>query len=137
MRQCIDKPVDRSISGRKYNLEEQCTLPNPDGRWISLMMVDENQGELFCAMDSDVVVWKLSSRQVIFRMCGLHDLPITGMALEPQTRYLITSSADRTIKVWAYAEKQRMSLQETLLGHTRGINAVMYHADSGLLLSCR
>lgn len=83
-----------------------------------------------------VQVWSLETREPVLCYENLHDLPLTSMALAPQTRQLITCSADRTIKVWGTSvNRKRVFLQETLLGHTQAVTGVSFQADVGLLLS--
>eukprot|EP00232_Nephroselmis_pyriformis_P008413 CAMPEP_0182876762 /NCGR_PEP_ID=MMETSP0034_2-20130328/14328_1 /TAXON_ID=156128 /ORGANISM="Nephroselmis pyriformis, Strain CCMP717" /LENGTH=715 /DNA_ID=CAMNT_0025009567 /DNA_START=194 /DNA_END=2338 /DNA_ORIENTATION=- len=132
-------PSDRSTTGRRYEIERGDwfvdPLRTPTSKWISHMHVDERTGRLFCVADVDVMVWDIEEKSLLYRLCELHDLPITAFAFYPANQYVITASADRTIKVWAFEDRDKIHLVEVLLGHSRGVSSILLHPESGTLLS--
>lgn len=61
-----------------------------------------------------------------------HTDTIFGLAFHPDGQWLVSASADQTIRLWDVA---RQELVQTLTGHTATVYAVAFHPDGHLLAS--
>ncbi|KAL8292441.1 hypothetical protein RQP46_001053 [Phenoliferia psychrophenolica] len=80
--------------------------------------------------DGRVCTWEANTFKL--RSTGLHEDAVTFLAFAPGTTSFITSSADKTLKVWDY---RRGSCEQTLLGHRDVIHCCAVSRDGKLIVS--
>jgi WD40 repeat protein len=61
-----------------------------------------------------------------------HSEFVSRVAVSPDSRYIASASADRTIKIW---DAQNGACVHTLRGHTRVISAVAFSPDGQKIIS--
>jgi len=99
----------------------------------SLVMAANNRGTCF--------IWKLNDSStahsdVAFRplhKIEAHDTYCLKALISPDVKYLATTSADKTIKIWNISKK--FELEKTLVGHQRWVWDCCFSADSQYLVS--
>ena len=102
--------------------------------WVQALYADETTSQLFAAAGRDVQVWSIQRGTLLMCLQGLHDLPVTAVIYCAVQKYVVTGSADRSIRVWD-ASKSKLSLSDTLLGHTRRVVGLREDTLSRTLLS--
>ncbi len=68
----------------------------------------------------------------VHRFTG-HTEVVWGIAISPDGRYLLSTSADRTIRLWSL---QRRTYIRSFLGHAEASHAAAFSPDGGHFLSC-
>eukprot|EP00954_Amorphochlora_amoebiformis_P024246 1365185-Amorphochlora_amoeboformis.AAC.1 len=96
----------------------------------SLVMAANNRGTCF--------IWKLNegNRGNVFQplhKIEAHDTYCLKALISPDVKYLATTSADKTIKIWNISKK--FELEKTLVGHQRWVWDCCFSADSQYLVS--
>jgi WD40 repeat protein/tRNA A-37 threonylcarbamoyl transferase component Bud32 len=81
--------------------------------------------------NSHLEIWDLANRSLITTLEG-HGGSILALAISPDNRFLVSGSADRTIKIWDLATKK---LLRTLEGHAGYIDTVAISPDGKILVS--
>jgi WD40 repeat protein/serine/threonine protein kinase len=64
-----------------------------------------------------------------------HQRAITGLAISPDSRWLVTSSYDKTARLWDLTAENPAANPRVLSGHQRGLTSVAISADSRWLVT--
>ena len=92
-------------------------------------------GKFLAAVDGalSIVVWRLLDGLVVrrFREQG-HTAPICAIAFSPNSRTLISGSADKTAFVWSMESERPIFRLE---GHRTAVDNVTYNADGSLIVT--
>lgn len=97
----------------------------PDGRFV----VSCSQGELDSAQaqpgpvagsDYSIRVWEVNTRREVRRMTD-HTAAVTGVAVSPDGRYILSGSEDRTVRLWDFGSGRELRRYE---GHAEAVSCV-------------
>jgi G protein beta subunit-like protein len=92
----------------------------------SLVVAANNKGTCF--------IWKLGKGQFEpLHKIDAHNMYILKCVLSPDAKYIATTSADKSIKIWNV--DNGFSLDKTLLGHQSWVWGCAFSADSAYLVS--
>jgi WD40 repeat protein/tRNA A-37 threonylcarbamoyl transferase component Bud32 len=103
-----------------FTAEGTALAYSPDGRWLAVRDAD----------DKTVVLWDAQSHQHTVHLGG-HEDTVNSAAFSHDGRFLATSSADRTVRVWHLDSGECRELR----GHTDDVFAVAFHPDGTRLAS--
>jgi WD40 repeat protein len=81
--------------------------------------------------DSSRSLWDLASEDKIVILSGHQDL-VRSLAFSSDKKYIVSGSADKTIKIWDLISRQE---SQTLTGHKLAVSAVAFSSDGKLLAS--
>lgn len=76
--------------------------------------------------DSATRIWDSSTRKVVHKLGGRgwgHSKWVNTVAFSPDGQTIATGSTDQTVKIWNVKTGEET---ETLIGHTKGINAIAF-----------
>jgi WD40 repeat protein len=101
---------------------------SPDGRWVAAGGSDQaNQIQIYNV-----------ERKTVSSPLDLHDKGVTSLAFSHNSNYLVSASADHTIKVWDMklgAVARSIAKGHVLDGASKPVNAVVFNPDGTLLAS--
>lgn len=85
-------------------------------------------------LDHTVKVWSLGNSSPNFTMMAHQTKGVNFVSYYPQADkpYLITSSDDRTVKIWDYQTKSEVA---TLEGHTSNVSFAIFHKELPIIIS--
>lgn len=85
-------------------------------------------------LDKTVKIWNLGSGRANFTLDAHDQKGVNYVDYYPQSDkpYLLTTSDDKTIKIWDYTTK---SLITTLEGHTSNVSFACYHTELPIIIS--
>ncbi|CDR39998.1 CYFA0S04e01332g1_1 [Cyberlindnera fabianii] len=85
-------------------------------------------------LDHTVKIWSLGNAMPNFTMSAHETKGVNYVSYYPQSDkpYLITSSDDRTVKIWDYQTK---SLVATLEGHSANVSFAVFHPELPIIIS--
>ncbi|KAI4242492.1 MAG: hypothetical protein LQ352_007229, partial [Teloschistes flavicans] len=89
---------------RKWNLETQRLIGKPlVGHNASVLCLQFDQSEdediiISGSSDTDVILWQFSTGKLIQKIAHAHDESVLNLKFD--SRYLVTCSKDKTIKIW-------------------------------------
>jgi len=120
-----------------------------DGHWVaSLALTEGDLDWCIAAVGNGCFVWDLRAGSLLLRMEGLHDLPISSVSFDEETKYLATGAKDWSVRVWdlkkdvmettvrvAADGDKPATLAETLAEHKAPVTRVLWEPDSHSLLS--
>jgi WD40 repeat protein len=92
---------------------------SPDGHWLLLAQIETNSSP-------DPVVVLLREHQFVSNLAG-HGGPVLGMAFSHDSRYVVTASLDRKVRVFGV---QGWKLVGTLSGNQGPVNWAQFSPDS-------
>jgi WD40 repeat protein len=78
-----------------------------------------------------IVLWDLNSGQWLRTFTG-HENTVNAVAFSPDGRWLVSGSADLTIRLW---DVSNGNVLNKLTGHTTAVNAVAFSPDGKMLAS--
>lgn len=114
----MDPPGVNAFSG-SYHVN--CCCFSPDGRTVLAGYHDKRECRLIDATTG-------ATRRVL----SGHSCSVTGCAFSPDGVMAVTSSSDKTLKLWLVAEG---TCTRTLEGHTGRVTCVTWSPDGELILS--
>ncbi len=103
-------------------------LVHPDGQTIATVGSPTHGSTP--AQTNIIRLWNWNTGEAIAALTG-HDAPILAIALSADGNYLVSGSADQTVKVWHLATGQAI----TLRGHAGPVTAVAISADGETVVS--
>ncbi|KIY43627.1 WD40 repeat-like protein [Fistulina hepatica ATCC 64428] len=98
----------------------------------SLLVAGNNKGRCY--------VWKVNDDPELPRFQAVtkftaHEKYLTRCLLSPDTKYLATCSADRTVKIWSISSDYTFHQDKVLVGHQRWVWDCAFSADSAYLVT--
>lgn len=115
----------------------QCTYELvPDGKTAirSIVVASDASMVLACTNRGTCFVWKLGKGNFeALHKIDAHNTYCLKCLLSPDVKYLATTSADKTIKIWNVAQNFR--LDKVLRGHQAWVWDCRFSADSAYLVS--
>lgn len=73
---------------------------SPDGRWLAAGWTDNGTSQ------TEIVVWDTNSWQEVAQLSG-HAAEVTQLVFSPDGRQLVSTSYDRTVRVWRLGDLER------------------------------
>ena len=127
----ISLPLSSPFSGLRcldfsYNVRR--LIVHPDGQ--TLATVGSPTHGSTAAQTNTIRLWNWVTGEAVAAFTG-HDAPILAIALSADGNYLVSGSADHTVKVWQLATGQVV----TLRGHAGPVTAVAISADGETVVS--
>ncbi|MDZ4682146.1 MAG: WD40 repeat domain-containing protein [Saprospiraceae bacterium] len=88
--------------------------------------------------DAHLKVWDLNDLAQPVSSQPAHLFTINDICFPPEAVWFATASRDKTIKIWDAQSFQLLKVLDTIRngGHVNSVNALLYLAESGLLVSC-
>ena len=86
--------------------------------------------------NAEIIVWSFSSAKPVTIIHQAHDGAVTSVRFD--RKYMVTSSADQTIKIWDYESMRSLRCRTddpspqpltTLIGHEGGVSAIDFFGD--------
>jgi WD40 repeat protein len=130
IRQSGDYLVSSSRDGsvRIWDLHTQRLLGDPLlGHSGSVLCVDfDIEGELLVSggADKNLMIWKFPAGDVLQIIENAHEETVLNLQLG--SKYIVTCSKDKTIKLW---DRNDYSMLRLFRGHTAAVNSVVFHKD--------
>jgi len=92
----------------------------------SLVVAGNNKGTVF--------VWKMESLEPTQRLQA-HNTYLLKAVFSPNSKYLATASADKSIKIWGLNKANQFVLMKELKGHSKWVWDCVFSIDSAYLVS--
>ena len=80
--------------------------------------------------NGDILIWTNEGK--LLKTIHAHDSSVEDLDFNPDSRYLVSGSADRTVKIW---DMQNFKLHKTLIGHQDRVYAVDFSPLGKQLIS--
>lgn len=96
---------------------------------------DSPHGKLLCSCSADMSIrlWDFQETYTCIRTLQGHDHNVSSVAFTPSGDFIISSSRDKTIKIW---EVSTGYCVRTLSGHRDWVRQVRIYSDGSLMASC-
>ncbi|VFR01553.1 unnamed protein product [Cuscuta campestris] len=85
-------------------------------------------------IDNNTVVFSRSSEQIISTLIG-HTKRVTSVKFAVEGEMVVTSSADKTVRVWQESENGNYNCRHILKDHTSEVQAVTIHATNNYFVT--
>jgi WD40 repeat protein len=95
--------------------EKRALAYSPDGRWLAGTGEDAK----------DIDIWDVQTRERCGRFTG-HTSTVHSVAFRQDGRWLVSASADRTVRLWDAATGQPLAVLE---GHTDEVFTAVFHPE--------
>jgi WD40 repeat protein len=118
----------RSLRCLDFSYAVRRLVGHPDGKTLATVG-SPTQGST-SAQTHTIRLWNWVTGEAIAALTG-HEAPILAIALSADGNYLVSGSADHTVKVWHLATGQAV----TLRGHAGPVTAVAISADGETVVS--
>lgn len=106
------------------------------GHYVMGLAINPKDTNTFASacLDRTVKIWNLGSGHANYTLEAHETKGVNHVDYYPQSDkpYLVTTSDDRTVKVWDYTNK---SLIATLDGHTSNVSFACYHPELPIIIS--
>ena len=132
-----DNPADDSSPNvpAKWPYIEFPDLSTSSDTFTISPFTTSRDGKLLAAVEGTlgIIVWRLSDGLVVQRLGGQgHTAPICAIAFSPDSRTLVSGSADETAIVWSIRTGQAIFRLE---GHRAAVDSVTYNSDGSLVVT--
>ena len=96
---------------------------------------DSQTGKLLCSCSADMSIrlWDFNETYVCIKTLQGHDHNVSSVTFTPSGDFIVSSSRDRTIKIW---EVSTGYCVRTLTGHRDWVRQVRIYSDGSLMASC-
>ena len=96
---------------------------------------DPQQGKLLvsCSADMSIRIWDIQETYSCIKTLQGHDHNVSSVAFTPSGDHVVSSSRDKTIKIW---EVSTGFCIRTLVGHRDWVRQVRIFYDGSLMASC-
>lgn len=102
-----------------------------NGDWIRKMEIDTLNCHLYCCANLDLYIYDFNGH-MLKSFKNIHRLAITCCVYSPNTKLIITGSADTQIKIWSL----NGALMDTFRGHSKPITKLLLLPhNSNIILS--
>ncbi|KZV34021.1 pre-mRNA-processing factor 19 [Dorcoceras hygrometricum] len=85
-------------------------------------------------VDSNAVVFDRSSGQIVSTLSG-HSKKVTNVKFASEAEFIVTGSADKTVRVWQGSENRNYDCKHILKDHTAEVQAVTVHATDNYFVT--
>ncbi|XP_073287985.1 pre-mRNA-processing factor 19-like [Primulina huaijiensis] len=85
-------------------------------------------------VDSNVVVFDRPSGQIVSTLSG-HSKKVTNVKFATEAEFIVTGSADKTVRVWQGSENGNYDCRHILKDHTAEVQAVTIHATNNYFVT--
>lgn len=106
------------------------------GHYVMGLAINPKDTNTFASacLDKTVKIWNLGSSTANYTLDAHETKGVNHVDYYPQTDkpYLVTTSDDRTVKIWDYTTKQPIA---TLEGHTSNVSFALYHPELPIIIS--
>ncbi|XP_075487337.1 pre-mRNA-processing factor 19-like [Primulina tabacum] len=85
-------------------------------------------------VDSNVVVFDRPSGQIVSNLSG-HSKKVTNVKFATEAEFIVTGSADKTVRVWQGSENGNYDCRHILKDHTAEVQAVTIHATNNYFVT--
>jgi WD40 repeat protein len=103
---------------------------SPDGKLIATEGGPDTEGGSSIGGDYPVTVWDAATGKEKFTLAG-HQQYISGVTFSPNGRLIVTSSGDKTARLWDGNGK----LISELRGHTKSVSGAQFSRDSQFVVT--
>ncbi|KAJ1569861.1 POC1 centriolar protein A [Nowakowskiella sp. JEL0078] len=97
---------------------------------VTSIAFSNNMQVVSSCLDRTVKVWSLNINED--RVFHGHTSKVEAVAISPDGRFVISGSADKTVRVW---DPNNWSLVKTLSGHTESVRTIAIAIDSSIAVS--
>jgi platelet-activating factor acetylhydrolase IB subunit alpha len=96
---------------------------------------DPQSGKLLCSCSADMSIrlWDIQETYSCIKTLQGHDHNVSSVTFTPSGDHVVSSSRDRTIKIWEVATGYCI---RTLIGHRDWVRQVRIYNDGSLMASC-
>lgn len=127
---------------RRFGLSIQQVLPAHQGPVNTLAYSENGQLILSGGVDKTLKLWDLASGKVVANLTGCAEA-ITYAAFSPDQKFVIASSADKHVRIWAIpaafdpkAAAPQVLSPATAVPHATPVQAAIFSPDGNTFASC-
>ncbi len=105
---------------------------SPDGKWLAAGFCAQKDKQYYhSCVQGAVWIWRVGDGEIVYKLQG-HKDEVTALSFSPDSRWLASASADKTVRVWELSDDEgRLAL--TLDGPTAIITSVAFAPQGNAL----